>query len=149
MTERNDTGRPVLCRKARRIALLCGVAVLLSATGCRRATRDDALLREAQTFTRNECPKRIDRFTMMDSMTYAPESRTMTYSYTIDGDLDHAELYTASFLEEFRSNMVRDVKNSIALRRMKEERLTFVYRYVSKSTGQEHVSVSIGAEEYE
>lgn len=149
MTERNDTGRPMPCRKARRAVLLCGVALLLSAMGCRRATRDNALLREAQTFTRNECPKRIDRFTMMDSMTYAPESRTMTYSYTIDGDLDHAELYTASFLEEFHNNMVRDVKNSIALRRMKEERLTFVYRYVSKSTGQERVSVSIGAEEYE
>lgn len=149
MTGRNDMGRPMPCRMARRVVLLCGVAVLMSATGCRRASRDEALMHEAQTFTRNECPKRIDRFTVMDSMTYAPESRTMTYSYTIDGDLDNAELYTASFLEQFRSDMVRDVKNSIALRRMKENRLTFVYRYVSQSTGLERVVVGISAEDYE
>lgn len=128
--------------------LLITLAFMALAAACHRETRDEALLREAKTFTQNECPKEVEPFVTMDSMTYNPAESTMTYSYTVGGELDQDELYDDALQETFYENILRKVKNSIDMRRMKDERLTFVYRYMSRKSGREYFNVCITPEDY-
>ena len=123
-------------------------AILIIMAGCGRETRDEALTREAMKITQNECPQQVDEYTRLDSVVYLPETRTMLYAYTVYGLIDVDSLYTEEFRDDYHQGLLRQVKNNISWRRMKDEKLTFRFLYMSEKTGKELLLFDIVPEDY-
>ncbi|MBQ9285877.1 MAG: hypothetical protein IJ209_06325 [Bacteroidaceae bacterium] len=104
--------------------------------------------REAKEFTERECPRMVDTYIRMDSMVFSMEPTGLVYYYTVLGDYDKEELFTPTLVEEFRSQLLTNINNSLDLRRDKEEGFTFTYHYFSASTGQTLIEASFGPEDY-
>lgn len=114
--------------------LLAALLVALAAS-CGKETRDERFLREAREFTQKQCPKRVDPGTVMDSLTFDPEARSLTYDYTVSGALDADSLYTDELLSVFHEKVLREIKTSIPMKPYKDAGLSFVYRYTSDRSG--------------
>ena len=104
-------------------------------SGCKKQTLEERLYQEAQQFTHKNCPKEIDKFTVMDSCTFSIPKRTYYYNYSVKGELDVDSLYTQSLYDRFRDQLLSDIKNSIQLKGCKDEGIILCYRYYSHRSG--------------
>ena len=104
--------------------------------------------REAREYTERQCPRLIDKYIVMDSMTYEDEPQGFTYHQTVQGELDNDSLLTPEALSTFQEELLARIRKDISLRRYKERGFTFTYRYTSASTGKLFTEVSFGPEEY-
>lgn len=130
-----------------KILAFAAAATLLSA--CHRETKDEAAARYAREYTLRECPKDLDEYTSMDSLTFDIHTRELTYSYTVRGVLDDDEIYTDELYDLYHDNLLRDIKNNIDLKRAKQEGVTLVYRYFSQKTGEVRMELSFTKEDYQ
>lgn len=104
--------------------------------------------REAREYTERQCPRLIDQYIVMDSMTYEDEPQGFTYHQTVQGELDNDSLLTPEAISTFQEELLARIRKDINLRRYKERGFTFTYRYTSASTGKLFTEVSFGPEEY-
>ena len=104
--------------------------------------------REAREFSERECPRMVDKFIRMDSMTFEEKPLGLTYYYTVLGELDNDTLLTPDVIEDFRAHLLENIRNDINMRRDKEEGFTFTYHYTSASTGKTFIEAAFGPEEY-
>ena len=125
---------------------MCFGALLLGS--CKRETKDDRFRREFEQFTEKECPKEVSPYTRMDSIAYDIESRTLTEYYTVSGELDIDSLYTDEVVEEFSTNLLKELKGSIALKPYKDEGINFGYLYRSIKTDKFILEVTFTPEDY-
>ena len=109
-------------------------ALMLLGSGCKE-TLDQRFEREARTFTEKNCPKDIDRYTTLDSTTYNPVTKTYAYVFTVKNELDMDSLYTDDVVDELRSTYLKDIRNSIQMKDMKDAGLTIEHIYRSQKTG--------------
>ena len=96
-------------------------------TACQE-TMDERCAREAREYTEKKCPAKIIDGVTIDSLVFYPKSRTLTYYYTADGVIDNAE---ALKKYDLRGMMLKELKNSTAMKDYKEAGYNFGYVYYS------------------
>lgn len=127
-------------------ALAMLMAVCLQS--CNKETRDERIKRETMEFTEKNCPSTVDQFTTMDSAVFDMDSRTLTYHYTLKGELDNDSLYTDELKQTFREKVLNEIKTSIKMKGYKDAEVAFGYRYISDKSGKVMVDLVIKSDEY-
>ena len=113
---------------------IASVSILLFAS-CNFESFEKRCAREAEEYTTRHCPRRMNKYTVMDSLTFNPETRTFGYYYTLEGDLDNDSIITNEIADSFREQLKKELINSVELKAYKEKELNFTYIYLSQSTG--------------
>lgn len=128
-------------------ALLWGA--LLAFCACRHFENfDERCAREAREYTERQCPRRMDQYTLMDSLTYDVRSRTLNYYYTLEGVLDNDTVMNAQACESLKNLLRKNVANSVELKSHKEEGISFSYCYYSKTSGKVRFRALFTPEDY-
>ena len=137
----------------KRILLPTFTAVALTAitalgfTACTESF-EDRCRREAKEYSERECPRMVDAYIRMDSMTYVSEPAGFTYYYTVVGELDNDSLLTTEAIETFRAQLLESVRNDLHLKRYKDKGFILTYRYNSDSTGKVFIEAAFGPDDY-
>lgn len=125
-----------------------GLAAMLSLAGCGYENFNERCAREVREYTEKECPRRIDPYTIMDSMTFDATGKELAYYYTLEDSLDSKELMSDELVEDFEQSLCKALSTSVEMKAYKEHNLNFRYTYISKSTGETLVSVVLTPEMY-
>ncbi len=125
-----------------------GLAALLLLGSCNYETFEEKCAREAREYTEKQCPRRIDPYTVIDSMTFDAPERELTYYYTLEGELDDKELMSADLLTDFETSLCKALVTSVEMKTYKEHGLNFQYTYVSQSTGEVLATVRLTPDMY-
>ena len=121
-------------------ALLC----LATFTACHESLEEKAA-REAEEFTKKNCPIKISQYIINDSMTYEKATRTIHYFYTITGKADTTAINTP----DMRDALVKGVKGATNIKTYKDAGFNFAYTYYSeKNKGLKLIDVKITPKEY-
>ena len=90
---------------------------------------EDRCAREAKEYTRKNCPSKIEKNIIIDSLTFDRETHTLHYYYTLTGVADREDIN-----EKINGRqVVMDVlKNSTAMKVYKENHYNFTYTYRSE-----------------
>ncbi len=114
-------------------------------TACHESLEDKAA-REAEEFTRKNCPITVAENIVNDSMTYEKDTRTIHYHYTISGPADTTAINTP----ETKSMLIKGVKDATSLRTYKEHGFNFAYTYHSaKHKGKILIDVMVTPKDYQ
>ena len=84
--------------------------------------------REAQEYTKKNCPVEVANDIILDSMTFDRNTHTISYCYSIKGMLDNEELFKRN---DPREKLLIQVRNSTNLKLYKEAGYSFNYVYHS------------------
>lgn len=98
-------------------------------TACQESF-EDRCVREAQEFTQKKCPAQINLNTVIDSMTFDKQTLTVNYYYTLSGTADNAMAIQQS---NPRENLLKEVKNSTALKGARDHGYNIRYIYRSQA----------------
>ena len=101
----------------------------LTLAACQESLEEKAA-REAQMYTKKNCPARISETVIMDSMTFEKESHTIHYYYTLTGAADSLGITNK---EEARGSLLAALKNTPSLAIYKDDGYRFAYTYHSQS----------------
>ena len=114
------------------------IAVALVVTACQE-TLEERCEREAKEYTEKHCPTPIAKDIVMDSMTFDKATHTITYAYTLSGQLDDSAVVNGSNSREL---LLQEVKNSTAIasdisiiHKRKKERSCWMLRSVKRTIG--------------
>lgn len=99
---------------------------VLCLTACHESLEQRAE-READEFTRKNCPMPVSDNVIVDSMKYEKTNRTIHYYYSIKGLADTTLIATMNPKKE----LLQALKDDMGLRLYKEERFNFAYTYYS------------------
>lgn len=124
------------------------LGVVGSFYACNFESFDERCAREAREHTERQCPRRMDPYTVMDSLTYDRQSHTLNYYYTLEGMLDNDTVMTPQIYDDLEKLLLRNVVQSVELKTYKEKGLNFAYRYYSKSTGKIRFQTLLTPEDY-
>ncbi len=111
------------------------ITLILALTSCHKQTFDERVLSDVENFNKKEAPKRADEVTILDSLQYDVESKTVIYFHTLEGNADNEELLTEYVKKKQYEGLLKNLKGSIQLKPYKEQGLNFEYRYYSKKSG--------------
>ncbi len=117
--------------------------------GCKRENMNERIHREAIEFTQKNCPKEIDEYTIIDSACYDMENKVYTYSYTVRNALDTTVVYTDELRQSFSQTLLREIKNSIEMKPLKDQGITFSYKYFSEKNGELLLEIQFPKETYQ
>lgn len=132
-----------------RMTLLAGLSSLLILTAaCRRETRDEKFRRDFIQFTEKECPKDLDPYTRQDSVVYDTGSRTLTYYYTVRGELDDGSIYTGEITESVRNAELANLKSSIQMKPYKDEGINIRHIYRSITSAETLMELTFTPDDY-
>jgi ADP-ribose pyrophosphatase YjhB (NUDIX family) len=106
---------------------LLTVALLLAA--CQESL-EDRCAREAQEYTKKNCPVRVVEHVLMDSMTFDRTTHTIGYAYTLEDLLDDSVALSKAHPREL---LLKELKNTPNLKLYKEAGYNFRYIYYSNS----------------
>lgn len=115
----------------KRILLFVLLAMML--TGCRESLEERAA-REAETYTEQTCPYKMDQYTTLEKVTFNKATHQFTNEYTLCGDADHeltdeqTTMITQALLEQLRN----DTKQKV----YQEAGYSYHYVYRSQSNRQ-------------
>ncbi|MCD8265925.1 MAG: hypothetical protein LUC33_02100 [Prevotellaceae bacterium] len=130
------------------LSWLC-LASLLALSSCRKKqTFEERIVEELAAYNQHEAPKRMDEVTVMDSLRYEPESRTIAYFYTLEGLADNDSVLTEGVREQQRDGLLANLRGSIQLKPYKEQGLNFEYRYYSRKSGKLLMRFAFTADDY-
>lgn len=107
---------------------------------------DERLRREAEEFTKNNCPQEPEAGTRLDSVVYSPSRQTYTLYYSLSATNE------ALFREQtpLLHYMLRQrLINNTDYKEVKSHGITFAYVYRSQSSGAKVYETQIKAEEYQ
>ncbi len=107
--------------------LLLGIVSFLLLVSCQE-TMDERCDRECKEYTKKKCPALITTGVTIDSLIFTQESRTLTYYFTTEGVLDDME---ALKQHDLRGMLLKELKNSTAMKEYKEAGYNFSYVYYS------------------
>lgn len=99
----------------------------LALMGCQE-TMDERCAREAREYTEKKCPAQIIQGVTIDSLVYYPDSRTLTYYFTAEGIIDDAKALKE---HDLRGMMLKELRNSTAMKDYKDAGYNFSYVYYS------------------
>lgn len=127
---------------------LISAAILLTLCGCSRQMNfDERCQKEAEMQTKKVCPKVITPGITLDSITFDTKQRTMQYHYTMEGGYDDTATI-AKGKNDFVKALGNQIKNSIELKKYKDNGIAFRYTYTSKSTKKILIDESFTSKDY-
>jgi hypothetical protein len=98
-------------------------------TGACQESLEDKCEREAQEYTRRNCPAMVAPEIMMDSMTFERATHTIHYYYRLTGNSDRAD----AFKKDEATKVLKDgLKNTTSLQLYKDAGYNFTYTYRSE-----------------
>ncbi len=112
----------------KKLFVLAVMALTLAA--CQESLEERAA-REAQMYTKKNCPAKISETVIMDSMTFEAQTHTIHYYYTLTGAADSLGITNK---DEARTNLLAALKNTTALSVYKKEKYRFAYTYHSEKS---------------
>lgn len=124
------------------------VALALSVQSCRQASSDDQYEEQARTYTDSKCPLKVSEEVVLDSMVYSRALRCISYYYTVSGKLDDAKLVQTN-VGMLKGAFVKSIKNSVELKRPKDEGINFRHVYSSAKTKTILTSFTLRKSDYE
>ena len=133
-----------------RIKTIALLLLLVGFTSCQEKLMD-RFEREAQEFSKKNCPQRYDDgMTILDSVTFCKEAEgTFRLYYTIDVTEEQKQEIISNHLPELREMNLGIIKNSIQYRKMTEAGETFAYEYKDARTGEMVAEFTYKAEDYQ
>jgi ADP-ribose pyrophosphatase YjhB (NUDIX family) len=127
----------------RKTVFLLFMALMLAAC---QETMDQRCAREAREYTEKHCPAMVAKGVTIDSLTFDAPSRTLIYSYTIEGPSDDAELLAKT---DYRDVLLKELRNSTSMKSYKEAGYNFRYVYWSaKNKGTRLIEVTFQEKDY-
>lgn len=105
--------------------LFSTVVVLLTVCGC-QGNFEERLKEEAQQYTLNHCPQRLDEVTMLDSVAFAVPTRTYTRYMSIPAN---AAAIIKNMRDAVKTNLLEELKNDASWKTCKEHGINFCYVY--------------------
>ena len=131
-----------------KLSPLISAAILLTLYGCSRQMNfDERCRKEAQMQTKKVCPKVITPGITLDSITYDTKNRIMQYHYTMEGGYDDTTTI-AKGKNDFVKALGNQIRNSIDLKKYKDNGIGFRYTYTSKSTKKTLIDESFTSKDY-
>lgn len=124
------------------------ILFLFALVSCNHESKSDRIYRHAREFTQNSCPKQMDEFTVLDSLVYEPETRVMSYYYSVSGRLDTDSVYNSKLIGVFHTNLLDNIRQNVGLLELKEHATTFRYTYYSSVNAKEYMSFIFTPEDY-
>ncbi len=113
------------------------MVVLLGFTACKRQSSFyERCKNDAKEQTKRLCPRQIDKGIILDSINFLEKQRTFEYFYTMEDSLFPPELLNAH-KEDLRALLCKSLKNSIELKRYKENNIAFQYIYFYRHSGEQ------------
>ena len=134
--------------RTHKILVFALFGTLLCTSACKRETKDEKFKSDFEQFTLKECPKFVDPCTRLDSACYDIASRTISYHYTVQDQLDDESIYTEELTDAFHEDILKGLKNSIQMKPYKDEGISFRYDYRSITTGKMLLELSYTPEDY-
>lgn len=113
-------------------------------TACHKQTFDERLIAETKQFNKKEAPKRLDEFTLFDSMSYDIDSQMLTYYYTMSNQIDEQVLP----VDVFQQKLLENLRTSLTLKSHKDHNINFRYVYYHEGTGQRLIDCIFTPEDY-
>jgi hypothetical protein len=92
-------------------------------------TLEEKAIREAQLYTKKNCPSQIAENLIIDSLVFETSTHTLHYYYTLTGIADSVGLLNQS---EARSSLLKELKNTTSMAGYKEAGYQFAYSYRSQ-----------------
>lgn len=106
--------------------------ILISAFLCScQESLTERCTREAKEYTDKNCPQKIGKELILDSVTFTAATNAMGYHYTATGSLDDMEMMNANS-KKFRELMNHEIRNSTNLKQYKDAGFSFEYVYTSE-----------------
>ncbi|MBP3228583.1 MAG: hypothetical protein J6M53_07390 [Bacteroidaceae bacterium] len=123
--------------------------LLLIGTAC-QTSRDEALARQAREWTETNCPRTLDEATRIDSLTYSPATRTLTYWYSVVGQYDNESTYLALRNQEdmLRKQFATSIRTSTEIKDAADSGVNFEYVYRSARTGARQYVLVVTPKDY-
>ena len=103
-------------------------ALTLLFTACQESL-EDRCAREAQEYTRKNCPAKMDNNTILDSMTFERSSHTLHYYYKLTGFADQDSI--AKKIDAVNV-LKKELKNTTGLKQYKDNHYRFAYTFRSE-----------------
>ena len=101
-------------------------------TACQESL-EDRCAREAQEYTRKNCPIKLDNTTILDSMTFERTTHTIHYYYRLTGVADNDSILQ---MIDAIGPLKQELKNATSLRIYKENKYRFAYTFHSEKDPQ-------------
>lgn len=98
-------------------------------------TLEERAKREADEFTKKNCPAPLSRDLTVDSMTFDPSDHLFTYYYSLSPKVDCTNINKG----DTEQQLLRQLKNQVTLRKYKEVGYSFRYVYYPLVNPKEHV----------
>lgn len=104
------------------------ILATLTFAACQESLEEKAA-REAEMYTKKNCPSQMSENIRMDSLTFESATHTLHYYYTLTGIADSIGAFDTN---EARNTMLAGLKNTTAMGAYKEAGYQFVYTYHSE-----------------
>jgi hypothetical protein len=115
-----------------RIVVLLAVVVAAACMSCHRATREEQCL-EMVKHEKRRLPRNVTKGIILDSILYETKSQTLVYYHTMSDSV-----YTDEMIDygkaELQRGIQQDIVNSVSLKRLKDEGISFRYVYMGSDT---------------
>jgi len=103
-------------------------AITLLFNACQESL-EDRCAREAQEYTRKNCPAKMDNNTILDSMTFERSSHTLHYYYKLTGFADQDSIVKSI---DAVNVLKKELKNTTGLKLYKDNHYRFAYTFRSE-----------------
>lgn len=118
---------------------------IFAATSC-GSSFEQRLTEEAKDYTANHCPEKVEDGMYLDSIGYDGKTNVYTSYYSVDESAENVLNSNIPLLHEL---LLRQLKDNVEYKTVKEHRVTFAYLYRSKASGRAIYTTRIEAKEYE
>lgn len=115
-----------------KITLLILLCTLMTVLSCHRQTREEQCL-EMVKHEKRRLPRNVTKGVVLDSIRFDTRTQTLVYYHTMSDTVYTDEMidYGRDRLEE---DLQQEIVNSVALKRLKDEGISFKYIYIGSET---------------
>lgn len=114
----------------KKIIVYALAALLL--TACQESIEEKAA-KEAQLFTRKNCPSPMGENLIVDSLSFERDTHTLHFYYTLTGNADSVELLNE---DTVKTVLLKELKNTTTMMAYKEAGFRFAYTYRSQKNSE-------------
>jgi hypothetical protein len=125
--------------------LFCG-AILF--TGCNNLSNDERICMQTRKYTIENCPLRMDQYTMLDSMVYHIDGKVMSYHYSLSGVMDTDSIHNSTTYNAFHDMLLNNILQNTGLHELRQHNVSFQYIYISSTTGKEYMRLNFTPSDY-
>lgn len=104
------------------------IVVMCMLASCHRATREEQCL-EMVKHEKRRLPRNVTKGVILDSMKYDANTNTIVYYHTMSDSVYTDEMISRG-RAQLQQNLQLDIINSVSLKRLKDEGVSFKYVYM-------------------